>query len=208
MGRAICGGTLMNLSLRMSPTGFVLSFRSLLSCSSTRCSQLCSQRLSSSSLICSAHWVPCNQKGHFLHLIQQLFTQENLECQLQRNFLQAWWQFPSAASKALHNGLESSSSPKAEGKQRLWSDGIRNCNPTAKGRNTGYWQLTYPGITRPTFNSLFHSLLCVWPSASYCIQKKPSHFKFITPVLQSGIPNPGPAVQAHCTGCSLIYYWC
>lgn len=106
MGRAICGGTLMNLSLRMSPTGFVLSFRSLLSCSTTRWSQLCSQRLRSSSLICSAHWVPCNQKVHFLYLVQQLFTQKNLECQLRGHFLQAWWQFPSAASKALNNFSE------------------------------------------------------------------------------------------------------
>lgn len=104
------------------------------------------------------------------------YLQENLECQLQ-----AWWQFPSAASKALHNCSEIILQP-----QRLWSDGNKelqhhsktpNCR-RSKGRNPRDWQLTYPGITRPSFNSLFYSLQA---SASYCIQRKQSHFKFYNP---------------------------
>lgn len=177
MGRAICGGTLMNLSLRMSPTGLVLSFRSLLSCSSTRCSQLCSQRLRSSSLICSAHCVPCNQKVRFLDLIQQLFTRENLDMGIS---YRPAGSFPQQPLKPCTIALKSFSTSGAEGKQRLWSDGNEelqhhsktpNCR-RSKGRNTGNWQLTYPGITRPGFNSLFHSLLYAWPSASYYIQNK------------------------------------
>lgn len=58
MGKAICGGTLMNLSLSSKPTGLVSSFRSLSSCSTTCCSQFFSHRLRISSLICSAHCVP------------------------------------------------------------------------------------------------------------------------------------------------------
>lgn len=62
IGRAICGGTLMNLSLSRRPTGLLVSFKSLSSCSTMLCSQLFSQELRTNSLICSAHWVPWKGK--------------------------------------------------------------------------------------------------------------------------------------------------
>lgn len=58
MGRAICGGILMNLSLRRRPTGLVVSFKNLSSCSTMLFSQFFSQKLRINSWICSAHWVP------------------------------------------------------------------------------------------------------------------------------------------------------
>lgn len=65
MGRAICGGTLMNLSLSRRPTGLLVSFKSLSSCSTMLCSQVFSQKLRTNSLICSAHWVPWKVKRRF-----------------------------------------------------------------------------------------------------------------------------------------------
>lgn len=58
IGSAICGGTLMNLSLSRKPTGLLVSFKSLSSCSTVLFSQFFSQRPRTNSLICSAHWVP------------------------------------------------------------------------------------------------------------------------------------------------------
>lgn len=52
----------MNRSLSRKPTGLVVSFKSLSSCSTTLFSQFFSQELRTNSLICSAHWVPCKAK--------------------------------------------------------------------------------------------------------------------------------------------------
>lgn len=58
IGRAICGGTLMNRSLSSKPTGLLVSLKSLSSCSTMLFAQFFSQKLRTNSLICSAHWVP------------------------------------------------------------------------------------------------------------------------------------------------------
>ena len=78
MGSAICGGTLMNLSLSRKPTGLAVSLKSLSSCSTMLFSQFFSQRRRINSLICSAQGVPQKAERRLTLYHRPSPTEENI----------------------------------------------------------------------------------------------------------------------------------